>query len=227
MQTGVLICLGASKHFLFSFFMSQMWTLHTATLVLIKSIKCCCDSQGAHRWKSPVVAWWWRCVAFWGWQSHCTLASIFNSMSIKYKYTKALCIDYSPVEHIYFKHFEKKNEGKKKSSNVKLFLPSVWCHSFLNVKLLPSPSIYNHPPDRQMCRTGISYFRFLVQMKDIHRWPGRKRKQTKVGRVKELLEGVHLWREGWSTCRQPNEHRTCDVRNAKMRWPLRDVCHVV
>lgn len=33
-----------------TFFMfSQIRTLHTATLVLIKGIKCCCDSQGAHR----------------------------------------------------------------------------------------------------------------------------------------------------------------------------------
>lgn len=132
----------ALSFFFFFFMFSQMWTLHTATLDLIKSIKSCCDSQRAHRWKSPVVAWWWRCVAFWAWQSHCSFASVFNSMFIKYRYTKAVCIDYSLVEHIYFKHFEK-SEGKKKPQCEMILPISVMSFIF---KCQAAPQFLHLPP---------------------------------------------------------------------------------
>lgn len=63
---------------------------------------------------------------------------------------------YAVVAHDYCRVLRKGAHSKE--CIVKICLLSVWCHSFLNVKLFLSFYLAFFPSNSQMSRTGISYF---------------------------------------------------------------------
>lgn len=151
MDNGFLICIWASK--------SVVSCCHiqdgTGTLATP-----CCWSRIFRailtlQWVGPThEKGQWLCgfygVACWAWQQS---TAITQQLSCPLNTHKT---GYAVVAHDYCRVL---GEGAhSKECTVKICLLSVWCHSFLNVKLFLSFYLAFFFSNSQMSRTGISYF---------------------------------------------------------------------